>query len=150
MPQIPRSRKTASAGGISMTTRKTEFERSGNFEVGLGSWNKKSVRGYVTGPLSDTVAYSFGGSSLRRDGYLYNPVLDNEQNERDRWSLRGELLFDVGDEKEMRMMYDYDEMDEICCGTANIINGPAGGAVEALAAIPGNAYDGEEHFSVRS
>ena len=149
-PQSTLYGKNASAGVISITTRKPEFERSGNFEVGLGSWNQKSVRGYVTGPLSDTVAYSLGGSTLRRDGYLYNPVLDNDQNERDRWSLRGELLFDVGDETEIRLMYDYDEMDEICCGTANIINGPAGGALAALSAIPGTAYDAEDPFSFRT
>ena len=149
-PQSTLYGKNASAGVISITTRKPEFERSGNFEVGLGNWNQKSVRGYITGPLSDTVAYSFGGSMLERDGYLYNPVLNNDQNERDRWSLRGELLFNVGDETEVRLMYDYDEMDEICCGTANIIDGPAGAALAALSAIPGTAYDAEDPFSFRT
>lgn len=149
-PQSTLYGKNASAGVISITTRKPEFERSGNIEVGLGKWSQQSIRGYITGPLSDTVAYSIGGSMLERDGYLYNPVLNNHQNGRDRSSLRGELLFDLGDETEVRLMYDYDEMDEICCGTANIINGPAGGALALLSAVPGTPYDAEEPFSFKT
>ena len=59
-PQSTLYGKNASAGVISITTRKPEFETSGNMEVGVGSWNQKSLRGYVTGPISDNVAYSFG------------------------------------------------------------------------------------------
>ena len=149
-PQSTLYGKNASAGVISITTRKPEFETSGNMEVGVGSWNQKSLRGYVTGPVSDNVAYSFGGSMLKRDGFFDNPVLGNKQNERDRWSLRGELLLTPGDETDIRIMYDYDEMDEVCCGTANIINGPAGGALAFLSTIPGTAYDAEQPFSFKT
>ena len=149
-PQSTLYGKNASAGVISVTTSQPEFEQRGNLEFGIGNMGQKSTRGYITGPLSETVAYSLGGSLLQRDGYFDNPVNGNAQNERDRWTLRGELLVTPSEDTELRVIYDYDELDEVCCGTANLIDGPAGAALAALSTIPGTAYDSEAPFSFRT
>ena len=144
-PQSTLYGKNASAGVILVNTAKPEFETTGHIEGGVGNYNQRSVRGYVTGPLSDSVAASFGGSSLQRDGYYDNVALGTELNDRDRWALRGELMFDISESTELRVAVDFDELEEACCGTTNLYNGPAGGALAALSIVPGIAYSTEPY-----
>ena len=139
-PQSTLYGKNASAGVILVNTAKPKFETSGNVEIGAGNYNQRSVRGYITGPLTESVAASFGGSMLQRDGYIDNLALGTELNERDRWAMRGELMFDISEKTELRVAVDFDELDEACCGTANVFNGPAGAALAALSIVPGTAY----------
>ncbi len=139
-PQSTLYGKNASAGVILVNTSKPEFETRGNLEAGLGNYNQRSLRGYFTAPLTENIAMSVGGSSLQRDGYFDNVALGTEINERNRWALRGELLFAISGDTELRISLDYDELDESCCGTANVFDGPAGQALAALSVIPGTAY----------
>ncbi|GIR71652.1 MAG: hypothetical protein CM15mP74_29030 [Halieaceae bacterium] len=125
-PQSSLYGKNASAGVILVNTAKPEFETSGQIEIGAGNYNQRSLRGYLTGPLSESVAASLGGSMLERDGYIDNVALGTELNDRDRWALRGELMFEISESTELRVAVDFDELDEKCCGTANVFDGPAG------------------------
>ena len=139
-PQSTLYGKNASAGVILVNTAKPEFETSGQIEIGAGNYNQRSLRGYITGPLSESVAASLGGSMLERDGYIDNVALGTELNDRDRWALRGELMFEISESTELRVAVDFDELDEKCCGTANLFDGPAGAALAALSIVPGTAY----------
>ena len=140
-PQSTLYGKNASAGVILVNTAKPEFETSGQIEIGAGNYNQRSLRGYITGPLSESVAASLGGSMLERDGYIDNVALGTELNDRDRWALRGELMFEISESTELRVAVDFDELDEKCCGTANVFDGPAGAALAALSIVPGTAYN---------
>src|SRR3546814_10470196 len=68
-PQSTLFGKNASAGVISIVTQKPQYEFGGSAEVTYGNYDAITVRGNVTGPISDTVAFSLGGSYNRRDGY---------------------------------------------------------------------------------
>ncbi|HBQ49259.1 MAG TPA: TonB-dependent receptor, partial [Hyphomonas atlantica] len=85
-----------------------------------------------TGPLSDTVAFSLGGNFNTRDGYVEDLGDGPDTNERNRWGIRGDLLWEPSDDLSFRVIADYDEIDEICCAASNIINGPTGAAILAL------------------
>ena len=148
-PQSTLYGKNASAGVISVTTKAPEFESRGSFEVGFGNYNQESLRAFYTGPLSDSVAFSISASSLERDGYFKNVPTNTTFNDRDRWSARADFLIDTGDTSELRIIYDYDELDENCCGTANLVNGPAGLALGALSVVPGEPYLPEDGFNFR-
>ena len=148
-PQSTLYGKNASAGVISVTTKAPEFESNGSVEVGFGNYNQKSLRAFYTGPLSDSVAFSLSGSSLERDGYFDNVPTNTTFNDRDRWSTRADFLVELSETSELRVIFDYDEIDEVCCGTANLVNGPAGGALSALSVVPGEAYVPEDAFNFR-
>src|SRR5438045_2063225 len=51
-PQSTLFGQNASAGVISVTSRKPQFTTQGSFEVGLGEQSQTLLRGYVTGPIS--------------------------------------------------------------------------------------------------
>jgi outer membrane receptor protein involved in Fe transport len=82
--------------------------------------------------LSETVAFSLSGSVNNRDGYYTNLVDGAEYGDRNRWGVRGQLLLVPTDNLEFRLIADYDEMDEVCCGVANLVDGPTGAAVRAI------------------
>ncbi|MEL6723424.1 MAG: TonB-dependent receptor [Pseudomonadota bacterium] len=131
-PQSTLFGKNSSAGVINVVTQAPEFEFGGLVEGTLGNFNQQILKGRVTGPLSDTVAFSLTGSYNTRDGYVDNIGTGSEINDRDRYALKGQLLFEPNEDLSVRLIADYDELDELCCYAPNIFNGPTSGAITAL------------------
>ncbi|MFC3785386.1 outer membrane receptor protein involved in Fe transport [Sphingopyxis italica] len=144
-PQSTLFGKNASAGVISIVTQKPQYEFGGSAEVTYGNYNAITVKGDVTGPISDTVAFSIGGSYNRRDGYAQDLNLDTDVNDRNRWGVRGQLLFEPTDALSIRLIGDYDKIDENCCIAGNVIAGPTVAITDALAG--GTSIDRENPFS---
>ena len=119
-PQSTLFGKNASAGVISLVTKLPEFEFGGSIEASYGNYDAKVVKGYVTGPITDSVAFSAGAGYNNRDGYLTNGFNGNDVNDRNRWFTRGQLLFDNGGPLQARIIADYDEIEERCCGVVNV------------------------------
>lgn len=142
-PQSTLFGKNASAGVISIVTRKPQFETQGSIEATAGNFNAFRMKGDLTGPLSDTVAYSLAGNINTRDGYADDIATGEETNERNRWGVRGELLFTPSETLELRLIGDYDKIDEVCCVAGNLVNGPTGGLIQLI----GGNINGEDPFS---
>jgi len=132
-PQSTLFGKNASAGVISVITAAPDLHAfSGSASITVGDFNELVIKGDVTGPLSDTVAFSLSGSSNSRDGYFTNLSDGEKLNENNRWGVRGQLLFQPSDNLEVRLIADMDEIDEKCCGVANLVNGPTGGIIQLI------------------
>ncbi|MEL6868830.1 MAG: TonB-dependent receptor [Pseudomonadota bacterium] len=131
-PQSTLFGKNASAGVISVVTQAPQFDFGGNVEVVAGNLGATILRGDITGPLSDTVAFSLAGSFNQRDGYIENAGAGDDINNRDRAGIRGQLLFKPSERVAVRMIADFDQIEENCCGTANLFDGPTGDALRAL------------------
>jgi len=150
-PQSTLFGKNASAGVINVVTAKPDLEGvSGSASATLGNYGQTIVRGDVTGPLSDAVAFSLFGSMNKRDGYYKNLEDGKKLNELDRWNFRGQLLFAPSDQLEVRIIADAEQIDESCCGVANLRDGPTGNAIRALGGrlVPNDpfAYEGFYDF----
>ncbi|MEO1045673.1 MAG: TonB-dependent receptor [Pseudomonadota bacterium] len=139
-PQSTLFGKNASAGVVSIVTRKPQFEFGGFGEISYGNFDALIVRGDVTGPITDTLAFSIGGNLNQRDGYIRDTNLNQDLNERDRWSTRGQLLFEPSEDLSFRLIADYENIDEVCCGGVNVVDGPTGAVSRALGStvIPNN------------
>jgi outer membrane receptor protein involved in Fe transport len=144
-PQSTLFGKNASAGVISIVTQKPQYEFGGSAEVTYGNYDAITVKGDITGPISDTVAFSLGGSYNRRDGYAQDLNLDTDVNDRNRWGVRGQLLFEPTDALSIRLIGDYDKIDENCCIAGNVIAGPTVAITDLLAG--GTSVDRENPFS---
>jgi outer membrane receptor protein involved in Fe transport len=147
-PQSTLFGKNASAGVINVVSAKPDLSAySGSTSLTLGDYNQVIVKGDVTGPLSDSVAFSLSGSVNNRDGYYTNLVDGVEYGDRNRWGVRGQLLMVPTDNLEFRFIADYDEIDEVCCGVANLVDGPTGAVVRALGGnLVGNAPFAYENY----
>ncbi|MBT8101636.1 MAG: TonB-dependent receptor [Gammaproteobacteria bacterium] len=132
-PQSTLFGKNASAGVISVVTAKPSLDDvNGSASLTVGEYSQVIVKGDVNGPLSDTVGFSLSGSYNQRDGYYDNLAGGDALGELDRFGVRGQLYFLPSDSLEVRVIADYSELDEACCGVANLVDGPTGGAVRAL------------------
>ncbi|MCK0098171.1 TonB-dependent receptor [Qipengyuania sp. S6317L1] len=143
-PQSTLFGKNASAGVISVVTREPQFEFGGSVEAVYGNFNTMVLKGDLTGPLSDTVAWSVDGNYQRRDGYADIVNLDEEQNDRDRYSVRGQLLFEPTSDFRARAIVDYSKIDEICCQVGALVNGPTAAGIAAVGgqiADPADFYE---------
>jgi len=123
-PQSTLFGKNASAGVVSVVTAKPDFETNGYVEAGVGNFNQIYSRAYLTGGISDTMAVSLGGGFQNRDGYFTNLAEANDFNDLNRYNLRGQILWQPTDNAEFRLIADRSELNENCCGTGVIIDGP--------------------------
>jgi iron complex outermembrane recepter protein len=108
--------RNASAGLISIITAKPEFKFGATGEFSYGNYNTYRAVGGVTGPLSDTIALRLDGVYSKRDGFLRDVVSGRRINGRDRYLLRGQVLFQPNDDLSLRVIADYADRKEECCG----------------------------------
>jgi iron complex outermembrane recepter protein len=108
--------RNASAGLISVITAKPSFNFGATGEATYGNYETIRVGGGVTGPLSETIAARLDGIYFKRDGFLKDVVSGRSINNRDRWLVRGQLLFQPNDDLSVRIIGDYADRKEECCG----------------------------------
>jgi outer membrane receptor protein involved in Fe transport len=112
--------RNASAGLIHVITARPEFDFGGHVDLSYGNFD--AVRGQlgVTGPISEQLAFRIDGVYARRDGFydVVNPTGGTERhvNDRDRFFVRGQLLFEPNDALSFRLIADYSHREESCCG----------------------------------
>uniref|UniRef100_UPI0035CB86C4 TonB-dependent receptor n=1 Tax=uncultured Sphingomonas sp. TaxID=158754 RepID=UPI0035CB86C4 len=149
--------RNASAGLINIITAAPKFTFGGNAEGTYGNYDQKRIAVGLTGPITDQLAFRLDGVYVNRDGFYrtVNPANGTESrvNNRDRYFVRGQLLFKPTADLSFRLIGDYSHRTESCCGatyysqkqttdpTANAVqaNGSSvnsDGAVVATAANP--------------
>ena len=117
--------RNASAGIISVITARPKFEHEGRAEFTYGNYDFMRAELGVTGPISESVAYRLDGVYLERDGYLKDVISERRVNDRDRYLIRGQLLFEPSDALSVRLIGDYAKRDEECCGAVYLPARPA-------------------------
>lgn len=123
-PQSTLFGKNASAGVISVVTRKPTGESAGRVSATIGDQGYLVLKGEKEGALSENVAYQVYASANTRDGYIKNAVTGTELNDRDRQAVRGQLVITPSDVTEIRIIADYDQIDEVCCAVSNFFQSP--------------------------
>ncbi|RKF22967.1 TonB-dependent receptor [Altericroceibacterium spongiae] len=131
-PQSTLFGKNASAGVVSIVTKKPQFDLTGSAELTYGNYDQRIAKGYVTGPVTDSLAVSLAGGINKRDGFYRDLGTDTRSNDRDRWFARGQALFDPGTGLSVRLIADYDKIDETCCAVFSLREGQAAQAIQAL------------------
>ena len=131
-PQSTLFGKNASAGVISVVTAKPTGEFGGNVSATVGNFDEFILKGQIGGSISETVAFDIAGSTNTRDGYFENLVTGNTLNDKDRQAFRGQLLWDFDDATEVRVIADFDQFDERCCGVNNLFVSPTEQVTNAL------------------
>lgn len=119
-PQSTLFGKNASAGVISVITQKPKFTFGGNVEASYGNYDAWVLKGVVTGPVTDTLALSLSGSVNKRDGFFRDLGTGGRTNDRNRWFIRGQALFEPNSDLSVRIIGDYGKIDEICCAVVNV------------------------------
>ncbi|MBA3864189.1 MAG: TonB-dependent receptor [Erythrobacter sp.] len=131
-PQSTLFGKNASAGVISVVTKEPQYQFGGQVEASYGNFDAVVLKGEITGPITENIAFSLDGSYNRRDGYARIVNLNEDISDRNRWSGRGQLLFEPTPDLKIRAIADYSKIDEACCTVSTQVAGPTAGAIFAV------------------
>ena len=113
--------RNASAGIISIISKSPDLNKiSAGAEATYGNYNDVRLAGNVNVPLGETLAARVDGVYNRRDGF-YRDVTNNvDVNNRNRYFVRGQLLWQPSSDLSVRLIGDYTKRSERCCGAVYI------------------------------
>ena len=107
--------RNTSAGLISVITAQPRFEPEFGGALTVGNYDLLRGEASVTGPVSSTVAARLDGVWMKRDGFLKDVISGRDVNDRNRWLVRGQLLFEPSDALSVRLVADATRRREECC-----------------------------------
>lgn len=108
--------RNASAGLINVVTKKPSFENYGYVAGTYGNYNQIRLEGGLNYELvPDQLAVKVEGLWNKRDGFVEDIVSDRDFNDRNRWMLRGQALWEPNDDVSLRIIGDYSQHREQCC-----------------------------------
>jgi iron complex outermembrane recepter protein len=122
--------KNTTAGVLNIATRAPSSDPSAVVETTGGNDGYWQARGAVNGPLGENLAGRLSVSKTYRDGYIAQPIRDNELNESNRLGARGQLLWDATSALTVRFIADYNKDESDCCA----------GVIKSLGADDGAQY----------
>lgn len=99
---------SSTGGAVNIVTSKPEInDNSGFTDFTFGQYDTMNFRSGVKIGLSDSVAISLSASHRQHDGYSKNKALnsDNELDEKNDTTLRGQLLWQPNDDLELMVQY---------------------------------------------
>jgi len=109
--------RNTTGGAISIISRKPDQDFRGALEASYGSFQRRTVRGSVSGPLSDTVA---AGLTLLRtddDGYARSLVTRERLNGEQTSGIRGALRVTPNDAWDWNLSADWVDQRKTTIGT---------------------------------
>ena len=121
-PQGTLGGRNASAGIISIVSRRPSFDFGANVEATYGNYDYMRLAGGITGPLGETLAARLDGVYVKRDGFYRDTTNNVDVNNRDRFFLRGQLLWEPSDALSLRLIGDYTRRTEECCAAVYVDN----------------------------
>ncbi len=126
--------RNASAGLINIVTANPRFEQQGYAEAGIGNYASRRLAAGLTGPASPMIAYRLDGVWNERRGFVEDVVSGRHLQNRDRWLVRGKLLFAPRDGVSLLFAADYSRRNEECCGGVYL---PAANVASSTPGRPG-------------
>jgi outer membrane receptor protein involved in Fe transport len=108
--------RNTSAGALNISTRRPDLSAFEGFaNATYGNYNFMNLQAGVSVPIiQDQLGIRVSGAWRKRDGYL-NSATGAESNNRDRWLVRGQALWEPSDNISLRIIADYAKTDENCC-----------------------------------
>jgi outer membrane receptor protein involved in Fe transport len=136
--------RNTSAGLITVRTAGPDLSGfGGSAEATLGNYGEQRFSGTVTGPIvEDQLGFRLFAATGQRDGYfdVVNAAgQTRDVNNRDVWTVRGQLLWEPTPDLSLRLIADYSERDEECCAARNynprLLNGTGAALPQATNTI---------------
>ncbi len=129
-PQGTLGGRNASAGMLNIVTKGPQFEFGGMAEATYGNYDYLRFQGAITGPVSEQLALRLDGLYAKRDGYNKDVNTGYDVNNRDRYLIRGQALYQPSVDLSIRLIADYSYRKEDCCAaiyaTADVAPANAG------------------------
>lgn len=106
-PQSTLFGRNASAGAISITSRRPTNQLGGDMSVSYGSFDRVEATGGVSIPLSDTLRFRAAGLYRRSDGTERNVLLNINAAGGETIAARGVLVFEPSNDAKFELISNY-------------------------------------------
>ncbi len=121
--------KNSTAGVVQFLTKKPELNTSNGFiEASYNDLSQFVIGGVANIATGENSALRLSANIHNGDGWLDEVNSGEEYNNRDRYSLRGQFLYQPNDQLEVRLIADYAELDENGLWPVRLVNDPNTGA----------------------
>lgn len=107
--------RNASAGLISVETTKPSFQPEADGAITVGNYGLWRGDASVTGAVTSTLAARVDAVVVKRDGFLRDVVSGRSFNDRNRWLVRAQALYQPTSDFSLRIIGDYTRRREQCC-----------------------------------
>jgi outer membrane receptor protein involved in Fe transport len=107
--------RNASAGLISVETAKAQFQPAAEGAVTVGNYGLWRGDASVTGAVTSTLAARVDAVVVKRDGFIKDVVSGRDFNDRNRWMVRAQALYEPSSDLSLRIIGDYTKRREQCC-----------------------------------
>jgi len=117
--------KNTTAGALNITTRDATFTPEAQGEISVGDYNYTQAKATLSGPIvGDELAGRLSLVTTHRDGMLFNPIVNQKQNEQKSVSFRTQLFYKPTDKLSVRLYADYARQEPNCCTQIFLRYGP--------------------------
>ena len=107
--------RNTTAGAVVVRNTPPDLNGFGGFVQGTyGNFDFMNLQGAVNAPVSETFGVRVSGAYRKRDGLLTD-ANGNGVNNRDRYMVRGQALWEPTPDISLRIIGDYQKADELCC-----------------------------------
>ena len=98
-PQNTLYGRNTTGGAVNFNSRKPEVggDLNGYASASLGNYNDVSLEAAVGAPLGDKAAFRIAAQSQQRDGIRTNLFTGTDEQDRDKFAVRGQLMFEPTD-----------------------------------------------------
>ncbi len=146
--------KNTPSGAILVRSVAPSAEPDGFFEVSAGDFGHIEASAARNFAASDSLMFRLTAFTGQRDGYVDDIRFGDEKiNDRDRWGVRAQMLYEPSDTFSARLIADYAEIDEICCAAPSLVSNfmargrpGAFGSDAILAQLGGTLFPDENFF----
>jgi iron complex outermembrane receptor protein len=112
--------RNASAGLINIFSKAPSPTFAAGAEATYGNYNFLRLSGYLNAPLGQTLSARVDGVYVKRDGFYHDLTNNRDINNRNRYFIRGQLLFEPSSDLTVRLIGDYTHRDEECCAATYV------------------------------
>jgi len=118
--------RNTTAGALVVRNKKPELDSFGGFaSASYGNFDLINLQGAVNAPLvEDQLAVRLTGAYRKQDGFVISAADGSESHDKDRFLIRGQLLWEPNIDVSLRLIADYQETNEACCGSVILIAPP--------------------------
>ncbi len=128
--------KNASAGLLHIITKKPSLDEMAGFaEAGFGDYSYSRLAGGISMPFSlggERFAVGMDANWVDRDGFIDDIASGVDYNDRDRWSARAQLVGEIGNRLDLRIILDAADSNETCCAAVTTVAGPTSAVINML------------------
>jgi len=118
--------RNTTAGALVVRNKRPDLlEFGGNVSATYGNFNLVNLQGAFNAPLvEDQLGLRITGAYRNRDGFTTSTEDGSSSYSRDRFLIRGQLLWEPSADVSLRLIADYQETDENCCASVTLATSP--------------------------